>query len=50
MSKHDLADFVRRIRVGDEQDAADRGGTPNGRCIQLARVLDRVAQEVGLDQ
>jgi DNA-directed RNA polymerase specialized sigma24 family protein len=30
--------------------AAELGGTPNSRRVQLARALDRVAQQLGLDQ
>jgi RNA polymerase sigma factor (sigma-70 family) len=59
----DLLDQVRRRLSADEQDLADRratgtpwdeiaaelGGTPEARRKQLARALDRVTEELGLD-
>jgi RNA polymerase sigma-70 factor (ECF subfamily) len=50
-----LSDEERRIadRRGEGQDwvtvAAELGGTPDGRRMQLARALDRVTEQLGLD-
>jgi RNA polymerase sigma factor (sigma-70 family) len=33
-----------------EEIAAELGGTPDGRRVQFARALDRVTQQLGLDQ
>ena len=32
-----------------DEIAAEMGGTPDGRRVQLARALDRVSQELGLE-
>jgi RNA polymerase sigma-70 factor (ECF subfamily) len=64
LAARDLLDEVRR-RLGDEERrladlraqgmgwaevAAAVGGTPDGRRMQLTRALDRVTQELGLDE
>jgi RNA polymerase sigma-70 factor (ECF subfamily) len=51
-----LSDEERRIadrRAGGDDwaaIAADLGGTPDGRRMQLARALDRVTEQLGLDE
>jgi RNA polymerase sigma factor (sigma-70 family) len=44
-------DLAQRRAMGQpwEEIAAELGGTPNGRRVQLARALDRVSAQLGLD-
>jgi RNA polymerase sigma-70 factor (ECF subfamily) len=44
-------DLAQRRAQGQpwEEIAAELGGTPNGRRVQLARALDRVSEQLGLD-
>jgi RNA polymerase sigma-70 factor (ECF subfamily) len=54
--RHQLTDEERRLAdlrgVGMAwgEIAADMGGTPDGRRMQLGRALDRVMQQLGLDE
>jgi RNA polymerase sigma-70 factor (ECF subfamily) len=46
--ERDLADRRAQGRSWEEI-AAELGGTPNGRRVQLGRALDRISQQLGLD-
>jgi RNA polymerase sigma-70 factor (ECF subfamily) len=64
MAGRDLLDMIRRRLSAEERHLVDRraeglawadivkemGGTPDGRRVQLARALDRVVSELGLEE